>query len=338
VSPALAISGLVSLVAALAGTWLIARYAFRLGLIDVPNDRSSHERITPRGGGLGIVLGVGAGLLLLYVLGGAPTGRLDILLVGAGAIALVGALDDRFPVHAAFRLTSHFLVAAAVVAALGGVGRLPLPLPLDVSLGLLASPFAVLWIVTVTNFFNFMDGIDGLAGGQAVASCIGIAVAAWSIGAVQGAVLVATATIGFLVWNRPPARIFLGDAGSTSLGFAIACLPLLAPAGNRPAATFAVAAGLSLFLLDPLETLFRLARRGYRLGTAHRAHSYQLLASARPKHAPVAASLVAAGLVLSLAGALAYRVSTLAWPVALLGLAAYVVEKYLAGRSGVRAT
>lgn len=324
--------------AALAGTWVVAKNASRLGLIDVPNARSSHEHITPRGGGLGIVLGVAAGLVLLDALDAMPSPQLYAMLAGAGAIALLGAVDDRHPLRARYRLAVQILVAAAVVAALGGAGRLPLPHPLDVSLGWLGSPFAVLWIVTVTNFFNFMDGIDGLAGGQAVASCIGVVIAAWSLGAVQGAVLVAAAAIGFLVWNRPPARIFLGDAGSTSLGFAIACLPLLAPAGNRPLALFAVAVGLSCFLLDPLETLIRLARQGHRIGTAHRAHSYQLLASTRRRHGAVAGCLVAAGIVLAIAGGLAYRVPAAAWPAAVLGIFAYAVERYLAGRLGLHAT
>jgi len=276
--------------------------------------------------------------LVLAALGGVPSRQLDILLIGAGAIALLGAVDDRHPLRARYRLAVHFLVAGSVVGALGGVGRLPLPHPLDLSLGLLGSPFAVLWIVTVTNFFNFMDGIDGLAGGQAVASCIGVAVAAWSDGAVQGALLVAASAVGFVVWNRPPARIFLGDSGSTSLGFAIACLPLLAPAGQRPFALVAVALGLSLFLLDPIETLLRLARIGHRIGTAHRSHSYQLLAWTPRRRGVVARSLVAAGLVLAIGGGLAYRTHWVAWPVAMLALCAYAVERYLASRTNLGST
>jgi Fuc2NAc and GlcNAc transferase len=338
VSAALAISGLVSLGVALAATWLIAKNASRLGLIDVPNDRSSHERITPRGGGLGIVAGVAAGILLLTAFGTGPNQQLDTLLLGAAAIAALGAIDDFHPLRAGYRLLAHLLVATAVVIALGGVGRLPLPWPLDVSVGWLAMPFAVLWLVTVTNFYNFMDGIDGLAAGQAVASCIGIAVAAWSIGAVQFALVLAASAIGFLVLNRPPARIFLGDAGSTSLGFAIAGLPLLAPAGQRPMALFAVAVGLSLFLLDSVETLLRLARAGHRIGTAHRSHSYQLLARTPRRRGVVARSLVAAGLVLAVGGGLAYRTHWVAWPVAMLALCAYAVERYLASRTNLGST
>ncbi len=335
---ALVVSALASFGVAVVSTWFVAKKASRLGLIDVPNARSSHESSTPRGGGLGIVAGVTTGILLLAALGTGPSQGLDILLFGAAAIAALGAIDDLHPLRAGYRFLVQLLVATAVVVALGGVGRLPLPPPLDVSVGWLAGPFAVVWLVGVTNFYNFMDGIDGLAAGQAVASCIGVAVAAWSLGAVQFALVLAASAVGFLILNRPPARIFLGDAGSTSLGFAIAGLPLLAPAGQRPMALFAVAVGLSLFLLDPVETLARLARAGHRVGTAHRSHSYQLLASTRGRRGMVAATLVAAGLALAIAGSLAYRSPWAAWPVALLGLCAYAVERYLAGRTDLRST
>jgi Fuc2NAc and GlcNAc transferase len=258
------------------------------------------------------------------------------LLLGTAGFVALGAFDDRHPIRPIYRLVIQFALATAVVIALGGVGQLPLPSPLDLSVGWFASPLTVIWLVGLTNFYNFMDGLDGLAAGQAVASCIGIAVAGWSIGANQFALVLAASAIGFLLFNRPPARIFLGDSGSTALGFAIAGLPLLAPAGHRPMAQFAVAVGLSLFLLDPMETLVRLGLGGHRIGTAHRAHAYQRLASERSRHAPTAAAVVAAGLVLAIAGGVSYREPSAAWPVFLLGISAYAVERYLAFRANVR--
>lgn len=322
-----------SFAVALAFTWLVAKNASRLGLMDVPNVRSSHKLITPRGGGLGIVAGVATGILLLAAFGSPPSRPLEILLLGAAAITVLGLIDDLHPLPAAYRLIGHVVVSTAVVISLGGVGRLPLPPPLDVSIGWVGAPFTVLWLVSVTNFFNFMDGIDGLAGGQTVASCIGVAIAAWSSGAVEFALVLAAATLGFLVLNRPPARVFLGDAGSTSLGFAIAGLPLLAPTGQQPMALFAVTVGLALFLLDPVETLFRLAQAGHRIGTAHRAHSYQLLGWTPLRRRWVAGALVGAALVLAIAGGLAYRMHWLAWPAAVVALCAYGVERYLAGQA-----
>lgn len=314
-------------------TWLVARNAPRLGLLDVPNERSSHQQSTPRGGGLGIVAGVAAGLLVLLAAGVHPGRDLGILLAGMAVIAVVGLVDDLRSIRARYRLAAQLAVAIAVVLLLGGVERFPLPPPLDVPIGWLGVPLAAVWLVGVVNFYNFMDGIDGLAAGQAVASCAGVAIAAWSAGAVELAVVLGAAAIGFLILNSPPARVFLGDVGSTSLGFAIAGVPLLAPAGTRSMALFGVAIGLTLFLLDPLETLVRRVRAGHRIGTAHRWHSYQLLASTRERQRTVTLAIVLAGLILSLGGGIAYWANWLGWPLVVLGIVAFGVERLLAGRA-----
>jgi Fuc2NAc and GlcNAc transferase len=183
------------------------------------------------------------------------------------------------------------------------------------------------------NFYNFMDGLDGIGGGQAIASSIGVIIAGWSLGSVQVAVVLAAASAGFLVLNRPPARVFLGDVGSTWLGFTIAALPLLAPPPDRPSAVLAVALGLSLFLLDPVETLSRLARTGQRLGVAHRLHSYQLVAFTKERYGKVAIAIVAGGLLLSIASGLAYRYRLSQLPVAALGISIFLVERAFAWRS-----
>ena len=326
-------AALIAFVVAAVVAWLVARNAARLGLLDVPNERSSHHSATPRGGGIGIVAGVTAGILFMTA-GGIPLGRdLGILLAGTAAIALLGALDDRRSIPARYRLAVQLAVAVVVVILIGGPGRLPLPPPLDLPIGWLGVPLAVAWLVTVTNFYNFMDGIDGLATGQGFASCAGVIIGVWAFGAVELATVLAAACIGFLLLNSPPARIFLGDVGSTALGFAIAGLPLLAPADGRPIAMFGVAIGLALFLLDPLETLVRLARAGYAIGTAHRGHSYQALAPSRERHRAVTALLVLAGLVLAVGGGLAYHLEWLAWPVLVVAIAAFAIERFLAGRA-----
>jgi glycosyltransferase WbpL len=315
---------------------LIAQHAVQLRLIDVPNLRSSHQTPIPRGGGLGVVAGVASGVLVLAALGMGPSRQLAILLFGTAGIAALGAIEDRHALGARYRLSIQILIATGTVISVGPVERLPLPPPLDLSLGWLSVPLTVLWVVSVTNFYNFMDGIDGLAGGQAVASCIGVVVASWSMGATQLAILLASAAVGFLALNWPPARIFLGDSGSTLLGFTISSLPLLAPVGHRPAAVLAVAIGLSLFLLDPVETLQRLVRSGKRIGEPHRSHSYQILASTPERHRGVATAMTVAGLVLGLSGALAYRVEGAAWPVILLGITAFAGERFLANRVSTR--
>jgi glycosyltransferase WbpL len=312
---------------------LIARNAARLGLLDMPTARSSHQSPTPRGGGIAIVAGLMVGVLLLALSGTPVAQAWSVVLVGFLAIAAIGALDDVRSVPAVYRLLVQAVVAVAVVTIVGSVDRLPLPAPLDLRLGLLAAPLTVIWLLTVTNFFNFMDGLDGLAGGQSVASCTGIALAGWSLASREIAFVLAAASVGFLVFNFPPARLFLGDVGSTALGFVISALPLLAPPAARPMALFVVALGLLLFLVDPLETLLRLLRTGHRPGVAHRSHSYQLLARTPERHTPVAVGLVACGLALSVGGALAFKSAWLGWPLLGVGLSACFVERFLAMRS-----
>jgi Fuc2NAc and GlcNAc transferase len=326
-------AAVIAFVVAAGVAWLVARNAAKLGLLDVPNERSSHESVTPRGGGIGLLAGAGAGILFLTA-SGIPLGRdLGVLLAGTAAIAVLGAIDDRRSIPARYRFGVQLTVAIVVVVLIGGPGRLPLPPPLDLPIGWLGVPLAVAWMITVTNFYNFMDGIDGLATGQGFASCAGVIIGVWALGAVELATVLAAACIGFLLLNSPPARIFLGDVGSTALGFAIAGLPLLAPADGRPIAMFGVAIGLSLFLLDPLETLVRLARTGHPIGTAHRGHSYQALAPSREHHRVVTAALVLVGLVLSVGGGLTYHLEWLAWPVFVLAIVAFAVERFLAGRA-----
>ena len=334
---AFAVAAVLGFVVAAGTAWLVARNATRLGLLDVPNERSSHVSTTPRGGGIGIVAGVAAGVIYLAAVGIPLDRNLGVLLAGAAVLAALGVVDDRRSVPARYRIAIEVAVAVAVVGLIGGIDRLPLPPPLDLPIGWLGLPLAVVWLVTVTNFYNFMDGIDGLAGGQGFASCAGVIIGIWSAGAVELAVVLAAACLGFLLLNSPPARIFLGDSGSYSLGFAIAGLPLLAPQFGRPMALFAVAVGLTLFLLDPLETLVRLGRAGRRIGVAHRAHSYQALAPTRDRHRRVALALVLIGLVLSLGGGLSYHMQWLAWPVLVVALVAFVLERFLAGRAGVAA-
>jgi Fuc2NAc and GlcNAc transferase len=322
----------VALAAGSTVAWLVVRFGASIGLLDVPNERSSHRQAVPRAGGAGIVAGVGAGTIVLF-LTGHPLGRGTlVLLIAAAAIAAIGAVDDFRSLPLPVRFGGQLLVALVTVFWLGGVDRLPLPPPLDFETGWMAGPLTVLWLLAATNFYNFMDGIDGLAAGQAIGSAIGIAVAAWASDAVAVAILLAAGCAGFLVFNRPPARVFMGDVASTSLGFLFAGLPLLAAPPQRPLALLAVGVGLALFLLDPVETLGRLVSRGHLPGVAHRSHSYQRLAPTRGDHGRVAFGIATVGLVLSLAGAAAFKTRLLEWPAVFLALAAFAVERVLASR------
>jgi glycosyltransferase WbpL len=300
-------TAVVAFAVALLATPAVRFAAARTGFVDVPGPRSSHARPTPRGGGLVLVAALAAALV---VLAPAPwRGRLDVtvLLLAGGAMALTGLADDRFSLPAAWRLALQTMAAAALVAASGGLERVPLPPPLDASLGPLAGAAAVLWIVAAVNFYNFLDGIDGLAALQGAITGVGVALAGWDPFATLLGAALAGGCAAFLFFNWSPARIFLGDVGSLLLGFAFAALPLLAPAPQRPRAVFFVALSLWLFLADAAWTLIRRLARGARWDQPHREHLYQRLVRAGSSHPAVAAGIGAGSAVLTAAALAGWR-------------------------------
>lgn len=270
---------LTALLASLACVFLVEAVARRRGMLDRPNWRSSHSIPTPRLGGVGIVVGVWAGVAVAWH---DPTPNMIALLVGATALAIVGLADDIRPLGAALRLVAQVGVSVifVVIAAPSITIVLPgwsLVLPAGVGEGL-----AVIWIVGVVNVWNFMDGLDGLAAGTAAIAAIGLV----AIGAPTMLMLsVAGSCLGFLVWNHSRASIFMGDSGSMFLGFLIGGAAL---AGPSPIPIISVALLIAPFLLDASYTFtVRLLRRQPVL-SAHHEHLYQRLADARVEHRAIA--------------------------------------------------
>ena len=241
---------------------LLSRSPWITRLADRPNARSLHSVPTPRIGGLGMAAGVAAGAAV----GGAGLASMPLLLV-ALALLLVSLADDVRSLPALVRLGAH-LAAGAVAAILVAPGLAPWALVV-----------AVLAIAWMTNLFNFMDGVDGLAGGMAVIGFGTCAVAAFSFGEVALAfscALVAAASAGFLALNFPPARVFMGDAGSIPLGFLAAALGLQGWHAGAWPAWFPVLV-FSPFIVDATLTLARRAAARERVWEAHRSHYYQRL-------------------------------------------------------------
>ena len=281
------------LVAALAW-WLtgaMRRYALARQLLDVPNARSSHTQPTPRGGGVAIVTS-----FLLAVMGLALAGvidrRLSVALLGAGGgCALLGFLDDHRHIAARWRLLGHFAAAGWALYFLAGAPSLTLS-GQTLPTGLLADALAALYLMWLLNLYNFMDGIDGIAGVEAITVCLGAAVAAYLAPGIVSAteigvpLLLAGAVAGFLVWNFPPARIFMGDAGSGFLGITLGILSLHAGA-THPPLLWSWLILLGVFVVDATVTLLRRLLRGERVYEAHRSHAYQQAARRFGRHRPV---------------------------------------------------
>lgn len=260
--------------AALLLTRGIRGYARRRHLLDHPNARSSHSTPTPRLGGVAIMAAFIPSAVALVLIEG--FGGRAVSLVGLTAgVAAVGLVDDLHPLRARTRFTAQVVLAGAVVFLAGDGGRSAWSL-LPEAARPLAPLLSVLWIVWLTNLYNFMDGIDGLAGGQAVLAGAAVAAAAFMLGAPATgglAVLLVAAAAGFLVFNFPPASIFMGDVGSTAIGFFFASVPFLTGGGKVPVEVIGLA--LALFILDATTTLVRRLARGERFYQPHRTHWYQ---------------------------------------------------------------
>jgi Fuc2NAc and GlcNAc transferase len=275
----------------------IRRFALGRSMLDVPNHRSSHSVPTPRGGGLAIVVATLAAWGLMPAMGFGTAVPTSVVAAVAG-VAAVGFIDDLQSVPAGWRLMAHLLAAGGIVSALGGLPVMYLG-SFDMSVAPLGSVLAVLLVAWWINLTNFMDGIDGIAGAHVVAVCLGgawlNAVVGTPLHHVFGPVALAAATIGFLAWNWPPARIFMGDVGSGFVGAMIAVFTL--SAGHHRAElgwAWIILAGA--FVVDATVTLgTRVARRD-RLAEAHRSHAYQVLAARWGRHRGV--SLLWTGMTL----------------------------------------
>jgi len=278
-------------------TSLVRRRALRQGMLDRPNARSSHTVPTPRGGGLAIVAAASLGCLALWIGGAMTFELLVVMLAGGCAVALAGYLDDRGLIGIRIRILVHFGAAIWAVVWLGGLSRLQWGTEL-IELGWAGPVLSVIGIVWALNLFNFMDGIDGIAGSQAL--FMGAAGAALgllggvSVPVAMAGCVVGAASLGFLFSNWPPARIFMGDVGSGYLGYVIAVLALAA-AREQPAvfAGWLVLSGV--FLIDATVTLLRRLARREPVYEAHRSHAYQWQAR-RFGHARVTIAVLALNL------------------------------------------
>lgn len=274
-------------------------------VLDHPNERSLHQEPTPRGGGVGIVVPVSVAVALVGALSpGVRGAALPLMAIGL-LVAGVGLLDDIRGLAAATRLLAHVFASALVVLAIGTWSTLAIPGLWSLTVGVAGVPLTMLWVVGLTNAYNFMDGIDGIAGSQGL-----VAGAGWTVTgvvlhdpllAVAGAVVMVSC-LGFLLFNWSPASIFMGDVGSGFLGFFLASLSVY----TAPWAPAVAAAGILFvwpFVFDAVLTFLGRVRRRENLLSAHRSHLYQRLVLTGVSHRVVTllyAGLAAAGVVAGL--------------------------------------
>ncbi|MDH1010520.1 glycosyltransferase family 4 protein [Pseudomonas nicosulfuronedens] len=279
-------------------SWLLTgwvrRYALARSIMDIPNARSSHRIPTPRGGGVAIVLGFLGCLPLAGALGAVDGNSLLALLPAGALVAVIGFLDDHRHIPARWRLLGHFVAALWLLAWLGGAPALAMPWG-TLDLGLAGDLLAVVFLVWLLNLYNFMDGIDGIAGLEAISVCLGGALCGWFVGEWQLVwlpLILGMAAAGFLVWNFPPARIFMGDAGSGFLGLILGGLALQAGTVSAPL-IWSWLILLGVFVVDATFTLIHRLMRGERVYEAHRSHAYQRASRRYGSHLRVSLAVAA---------------------------------------------
>ena len=279
-------------------TAALRRYALARSIIDIPNARSSHSVPTPRGGGVAIVL---AFLLVLPVLAWAKLDTLPALVAigGAGAlVAVIGFMDDHGHIAARWRLLGHFCAAAWALFWLGGFPPIAM-FGMSIDFGWAGCILAAFYLVWMLNLYNFMDGIDGIASVEAISVCFGACLIYWLSG-FEGLMwipaLLAMAVGGFLYWNFPPARIFMGDAGSGFLGVVLGAISIQA-AWVSSQLLWAWLILLGVFIVDATYTLIRRLIRGDKVYEAHRSHGYQFASRKVGRHLPVTLGVVVINMV-----------------------------------------
>jgi len=265
---------------------VVATYlVLRLEILDEPNHRSSHDRPTPSTGGVAIFAAFICGFVTVWII--SDQARVSSLhlagyAVAASSIALIGFTDDLKKLKTfKIKLAAQIAAAGVLLAFEIVFSRISLPIIGAFDLGWLGYPLTVIWIVAMTNIFNFMDGLNGLAGG------VGVTVAAFlcAVTYIEGSFFVyilcyvmASSIAGFLIFNFPRARLFMGDVGSQFIGFTFAAFAVIAAEIDASRTSFLVVPLLFFnFIFDTTFTLCRRALRGEDIMQAHRTHLYQLL-------------------------------------------------------------
>lgn len=280
-------------------TFLFRKYAIKNNVLDVPNNRSSHSQPTPRGGGMAIVICFLGFLVFWYFKGNIELKVFLSISIAGAIIAFVGFLDDHKGLSAKVRIIFHFLAAILIVSSIGENSNIKI-FSHEFDMDWISKVIAVFFLVWALNMFNFMDGIDGLAASQAVFSSFIMGVVLIIFYKNEEIAFISLAisgcSLGFLLWNFPPAKIFMGDAGSGFLGIMLGTLILLSMKIDQLLFwSWAVVSGV--FVVDSTVTILRRALSGAKIYEAHRSHAYQYASRKYKSHIIVTFSVLAINLL-----------------------------------------
>jgi len=293
--------------------WCYKGYALKKNILDNPNERSSHVIPTPRGGGIVFPILWIAYLLVIYFFGFIGDQYLLIFIPSVIALAIIGFLDDCFNISAKWRFLTQLIAAIYSLWLLGGFSIIQVGM-WSLTLGYVGFIIAVLMLIWSTNLYNFMDGIDGIAAIEAlfVFGCGGYFI--WDAGGYELARLIwamAIIVAGFLVWNRPHAKIFMGDVGSSLLGFLTILFGVIGEVKYKvPLLLWVILYGV--FWFDATVTLVRRILHGDVWYQAHRLHAYQRLQLKNFSHKKILLAIIIVNVLLVILAFAAYYFTWLA--------------------------
>ncbi|ELK47049.1 MraY family glycosyltransferase [Halobacillus sp. ACCC02827] len=248
---------LFCLIASVLITPLVKKMALKIGATDKPNHRKVHKNVMPRLGGLAIFLSFALGIIFFFP----ESSYTWPVLIGATVIIITGVVDDMRELSAKVKLAGQLLAAAIVVIGGVQVEFINLPFGGQLDFGYLSIPITILWIVGITNAINLIDGLDGLAAGVSAIALLtisGIAITMGNVFVVFAGLMMLGSTLGFLVYNFYPAKIFMGDTGALFLGFMISVLSLL---GFKNVTLFSFIIPVIILGVPISDTLFAIVRR-----------------------------------------------------------------------------
>ena len=261
-------------------TFYIKKIAIEKSLVDIPNDRSSHTTATPHGGGIAIAVTWFIGISYLYYINDINSSLYYALLAGV-IISVVSYLDDLYELSAKLRLLTQTLVAIIGLYFLGGLEKIDVII-FSIENQIFTNIFAFFMIVWFINLYNFLDGIDGYAGSEAVF----LGAAGFLLFGGSHFLVLVVVVLGFLIWNWHRAKIFMGDVGSTLLGYNVAIFTIYY--SNQESSNLWIWIILfGLFWFDATLTLYRRYKNREKLSLAHKKHAYQRLTQSGWIHSKV---------------------------------------------------
>ena len=252
------IAFLISLIASFTLTFPIRKLAIKWNIVDHPNYRKIHKKVTPRFGGMAIFLGSFLGILYLWP----ENEHLLAIIAGAFVIVITGTLDDKYEIRPVIKLTGQFIAASFIVSSGLIIEQITLPFIGKIELGFISVLVTVFWIIGITNAINLIDGLDGLATGVSTIALISISIMAIidsQLIVLYFSIVLIGANLGFLYHNFYPAKIYMGDTGSNFLGYIIAVISMLGLFKNVALLSFLIP--IIILGVPIFDTLFSIIRR-----------------------------------------------------------------------------